>query len=59
MIIERREDCSRYFYYGFIYDIMTYYRYDYYMGGFLVELEYRYMQSVGIITYEKYTVGRK
>ena len=35
VILERREACSRCLYYGVIYDIMVYFRYDPYMGSLL------------------------
>ena len=34
-----REACCRYLYYGVKYDIIIYFGYEYYMGGFLAELD--------------------
>ena len=54
VIIEGREACSRYFYYGVRYDIMMYFRYESYMEGFLGALAAGYIQYVVIITWFSY-----
>ena len=49
VIIELRDTCS-YFYCGFRYEIIVYFRFESYMGGFMEALVAEYRQYVGIRT---------
>ena len=48
MILEGREACSRYLFYGIRYETMIHFRDESYMGGFLASLAAEYRQFIGI-----------
>ena len=54
MILEVRKACIRYLYYGARYEIMMYFRYDYYMGVLLESLVSGYRELIEIKTWFSY-----